>query len=223
MEDARLNAVYHAASYLFVQKGFDHTQVSEIAKMSNIATGTVYNLFAGKKALVHFVLLATMDKEYLKHDIVTPVKEVNHEILASHLNRIVEGLFSQISVKDARGNPAISLMDLLSKVYDYASDYQVAFNIINENKEVLPELEAIYRSYVNNLYELLKNNLNYYIEVKEVRDIEMPELHIRNILEGITWWAMYLPYQNISQKVSEEKAKEIAMDTLKHTYLVNPS
>lgn len=222
MADQRLKAVYEAASFLFIKKGYENTQVSEIAKKANIATGTVYNLFTGKKSIIHFVLLATFDKDYLEGDITLPIQEMDDEILLGHQNRILEELFSQIDRKTKDGKPRITFMELLSKVFDYAAQYQVAFNIINDNRRALPDLEGVYRDYVNRLYKLFSDNISYYISINEIRTIELPELHIRNIMEGITWWSMYLPYQALDSNVPTHKAKEIALDILKHSYLVNP-
>jgi len=222
MADQRLKEVYDAASFLFIKKGYLNTQVSEVANRAGIATGTIYNLFSGKKALLHFVILATFDKDYMNGDISLPIKEVEDELIIKKLCEILDQLFSQIERKTEDGEPAQSFIDLLSVIFDYAANYQVAFNLINDNWNVLQKIEERYRQYVNRLYDLLEKKLEYYIKQGEVREIEEPGLHLRNIFEGITWWSMYIPYQHPEKKIPITQAKRIALNILEHAYLINP-
>jgi hypothetical protein len=68
----------------------------------------------------------------------------------------------------------------------------------------------------------MESDMRTYIARGEVRDVALPELHIHNILEGITWWAMYVPDQAPDLKLPVAKAKEIALDVLRHAYLTQP-
>lgn len=222
MVNQRLKAVYDAASYLFIKKGYANTQVSQIAEEAKIATGTIYNLFSGKKAILHFVLLCTFDKHYLDGDITLPIKEADTELIIQHLSHIAEKLFLKIERRTIDGEPVQSFADMLSTLFDYTASYHVAFSIINDNRSAFYEIEKKYRQYLNHLYKVIEENLSYYIERGEVRKVELPELHIRNIIEGITWWSMYLPYQDTDMKLPIVKAKDIALDILKHAYMKNP-
>lgn len=219
MTDLRLKAVYDAASYLLVKNGYANTQVSQIAKKANIATGSIYNLFSGKKSILHFVLMSTFVEDYLYGEITLPIKEVDTELIIEQLSRVVNPLFDIIEDINSQGVPVLSFDDMLSHLFDFTAKYHVAFSIINDNRSVLIEVENKYSNYVNRLYAVVEKKLLHYIECGEVREIEYPELHMRNIFEGITWWAMYLPYQAPEKKVSVAKAKEIALDILKHAYM----
>lgn len=219
MTDRRLRAVYDAASSLFVSRGYAGTQVSEIAERAGIATGSVYNLFASKAAILHFVLLGTLDTQYLDRDIPLPMAEAEHEAISGHLARVAEGLFSRIESSDAGSQ---SFADMLSILFNYAADYQVAFNIINDSRSGLCDIQLQYRRHVERLHHVVLTRLLGHIERGEVRPVEMPELHIRNILEGIIWWAMYLPHQAPGLELTPSKAKRIALDVLKHAYMTRP-
>ncbi len=222
MANQRLKAVYAAASFLFIKKGYANTQVSQIAEQANIATGTIYNLFKGKKSILHFVLVCTFDKNYLNGDIKLPIKEIDTELIIQNLSQIVEELFLKIEKRTEDGEPVQSFADLLSTLFDYVANYHVAFSIINDNRPVLYEIEEKYRQYVNHLYKVIEENLLHYIKKGEVRNVELPKLHIRNILEGITWWGMYLPYQAPDMNLPVSKTKDIALDILKHAYMKKP-
>lgn len=215
MTDPRLKAVYDAASFLFVKKGYANTQVSEIAEAAGIATGTTYSLFAGKRAILHYVVLGTLDKDHLNKEMSLPIEEVEPESIILRLAQIGDDLFSQIDLlKD--GAPTQSFAEMLSSLFDCTASYQVAFNIINDNKPALAEVEAVYRRYVNRLHRVVENNLARYIERGEVRPIELPELHVGTIIEGIIWWAMYLPHR--VPHITVPTAKRISLDILLHAY-----
>mgnify|MGYP006305679159 CR=1 FL=1 len=220
--DPRLVTVYEAAGTLFATQGYSTTQVSEIAEAAGIATGTVYALFAGKKAMLTYVLLATLDPSYFDQEIALPVQEVSTEVLKRRLSRVLSDLFGAISRRTDEGEPALSFSGMLSVLFDYVADYHLAFNIINSHEDVLPELGRVYRRSVDRLYRLMENDMRIYIARGDVRDVAMPDLHIHNILEEITWWAMYVPYQAPDRKIPVAKAKAIALDVLRHAYLTHP-
>jgi len=211
MSDNRLKSVYEAASFLFITKGFANTQVSEIAKRANIATGTVYNLFTSKKAILQLVLHATFSMDYLDSEISLPVKEFDIEQIVDELSQVIDLVLTELAGKS-------SFVDLFATLFDYTARYQVAFNTINNNQAALERVEERYRVAVNQIYVLFENKLMEAISNKEIRDIDMPALHIRNIIEIITWWSMYLPYREPGLNVPAGKAKEIAVDVLTHAY-----
>lgn len=222
MADRRLQDVYDAASFLFVKQGYERTQVSEIAERAGVATGTMYNLFSGKKAILDFVLLSTFDRDYLHRDVLLPVQEVESAVLINHLSRVANDLLSQLENRASDGGPALTFSETLGVFFDYAANYQIAFNTINDNRAALRDVEQVYRKHVNKLYKVIEDNLRLCIKRGEVRQVELPGLHIRNIIEGITWWAMHLPYQVADMNVDPAHAKQIALDVLRHAYLVKP-
>jgi AcrR family transcriptional regulator len=64
--NARRDALLNAASDLFSLRGFDAVKVSEIALAADLATGTVYNYFPTKTALLLAILNADLDAMLLQ-------------------------------------------------------------------------------------------------------------------------------------------------------------
>jgi AcrR family transcriptional regulator len=220
--DQRLRAIYDAASNLFLTRGYANTQVSQIAEAANVATGTIYNLFQSKGAILTFVLMVTLDKNYLDEDMPLPVKEASTGTLVRHLAATTERVLRNLDARGQDNEPANSFIEMLSILFDDAAEYHVAFNIINRNGDVLGEVADVYRQAVDRLYHVVERNLLYYIARGEVREVDYPSLHIYNILESIVWWAMQVPYQVPQANISVAKAKEIALDVLTHAYLADP-
>lgn len=222
MADPRLTAVYEAASFLFIRQSYERTQVSDIARQAGVATGTIYNLFAGKKAILHFVLLCTLDKAYLGNDLLLPVQEVEHGLIIRHLSRVAEDLLGQLEARGKNGDLSLSFSQTMTLTLDYAADYQVAFNIINDNRAVLADVREVYQGFVKRLYNVIEENLNRGIARGEVRDVDFPSLHIRSVMDHIIWWSMHMPYAVPDTAITPAEAKAVAMDILHHAYLVNP-
>jgi len=219
MTDYRFEKIYQSASKFLIKQGYKNTQVSDIAKDAGIATGSIYNLFAGKKAILTFVVYYNLMDGQI--DITSPFAPVETSLMVEQLKANVDPFLEEIKKVNKEGHPNLSFEEMLSTLFDLVAKYQQAFSIINDHKSVLPELEAVYRSYVDDLYEIILRNLEAYKKDGRIRSIDFLPLHIRNILEGITWWAMYVPYEddNSSISITKEEAKIQALAVLTKGYI----
>lgn len=218
--DPRLWVVYSAANRLFIKRGYAATHVSDIAETAGIATGSVYNLFSGKKAVLHYVVHTTLlGQPAIADPAELPIDVIPEEDIAETMTQKADALFSQLKQP---GEVPISFGALLEVLFDCIASYQVAFNLINRSPDVLSQLHEQYRQYMKRLYRVIEECLRHGIAEGEVRPVCYPELHVRNILEDIAWWAMLLPYEEVSVQPPVEVAREIALDTLRHAYLVRP-
>ena len=89
--NARRDALLNAASDLFSLRGFDAVTVSEIALAADLATGTVYNYFPTKTALLLALLSADLD---------AMLREINRGETAGE--EPIEALLSVFRVVDRR-------------------------------------------------------------------------------------------------------------------------
>lgn len=221
MTDQRFEKIYQSASKLLIKQGYKNTQVSDIAKDAGIATGSIYNLFAGKKAILTFVVYYNLMDGQI--DISSPLAPVDTSLMVERLKAIVDPFLEELQGLNKEGHPNLSFEEMLSTLFDLVAKYQQAFSIINDHKSVLAEVEAVYRRYVDELYRIILRNLEAYKKRGSIRSIDYLPLHIRNILEGITWWAMYVPYQDDMSSISitQEEAKTQALAVLTKGYIEN--
>ncbi|MDP2856628.1 MAG: helix-turn-helix domain-containing protein [Bacillota bacterium] len=218
--DPRLWGVYSAASHLFIKRGYAATHVSDIAEAAGIATGSVYNLFSGKKAVLHYVVHSTLlGQPAIADPAELPIPVIPELDIAETMTQKADALFKRLKPP---GQVPIPFGDMLEVLFDCIASYQVAFNLINKNPDVLPHLHEQYQQYMKRLYRVTEECLRHGIADGAVRPVCYPELHVRNILEDIAWWAMLLPYEEVSVQLSVEVAREAALDTLRHAYLVRP-
>ncbi len=219
MSDVRLEKIYLEAGRLFITKGYINTKVSEIAAAAGVATGTMYNLFSGKEAILAFVIQATFDKEWLKQDISLPITQMDAAILQNSLHKVLDDIHTSIiEIKDEAGRICKDFPTFVSEIFDMCADYLLAFNNIETNAGVLEELWQEFFAARTSFYEKLQENLKCYMEVGQIRQIDYLPLHVENMIHILTWWSMnsYISMPQI--EVPREVSKEIAVGMIVRAY-----
>lgn len=220
MADQRLQKIYMAAGRLFNNKRYANTKVAEIAAAAGIATGTIYNLFTSKKAILTFVIQVSLDKEYLNRDIILPIEETDKEVLIALTNQAMVRVFNHIlNITDENGLICKSFIQFISEIFDMNADYLLATNNIEHNANILKDLATIFFPSQVRFLNKVEENLKLYMEAGEIRQLEYPRVHVQSINDILTWWAMnaYIAMPDIS--VPRETAKQIAVDLVAHAYL----
>lgn len=221
MSDTRLEKIYFEAGRLFNTKGYNNTKVSEIAEAAGVATGTMYNLFSGKEAVLSFVIQATLDKEWLNQDISLPMKQINIVVLQNSLQKVINDIDSSVmEINDAQENVCKDFSFFISDVFDMFAAYLLAFNNIETNADVLEELWKEYSIARKRFFEKLERNLKKYIQVGQIRPIEYLPLHVENIVHILTWWSMNAAMHMPQIEVTHEIAKEICVGMIVRTYAI---
>lgn len=219
MKDFRLEKIYLEAGRLFNKKGYINTKVSEIADAAGVATGTMYNLFSSKEAILSFVIQATLDKEWLKQDLSLPIKKLDVVILQNSLKKVLDEInISVMEIKNEKGIIYKSFSSFVSDIFDMCADYLLAFNNIETNAGVLEELWQDFLSARTNFYGRLEENLKLYIEDGQIRQIEYLPLHVENIIHILTWWSVNFYIHMPQIEVTREVAKEIGVGMIIRAY-----
>ncbi len=60
----KIQAILSSACTLFARKGYEHTPISEIAKMAGVAGGTIIYHFKSKENLLHILTWRTLNEAY---------------------------------------------------------------------------------------------------------------------------------------------------------------
>lgn len=218
--DKRLPAIYRAASKLFVTRGYRQTQVSDIARESSISTGSVYSLFASKRAIFEYVLKCIFIEGYSGEEITLPVSEEDEGELAKEIANLMGELLSGILGAN-EGNPRElrPFTEFLPAIYGIFEKYGLAFLIFEHNAASWPELCGQYYRFRLQFIEKFTSTFHLYVQRGEVRAIEHPNYHARFIIETFSWWGMHAKHDFCDISVSDEAAKAVTMDALFHAYL----
>lgn len=222
MADPRLRSIYFHAGRLFNKKRYANTKVAEIAAASGVATGTIYNLFASKKAILTFVIRASLDNGYLDQDIELPVEETDPKLLLELFSRFEDRVFNQVlRITDADGKITRSFPQMLSDMFDVDADALLGMNNIEHNADILRELAPVYFTMREELFRVMEENLVIYMGAGEIRQVEYPRIHVQSITDILTWWAMNAYVAMPEKAVPRETARKIAVDLVLRAYLTN--
>ena len=88
--EVRRQEIIEAAKTLFIKEGFDKTNVSDIAKHINVASGLVYHYFKSKNELLYAVI----------DELVKEAAGIKEKIVAEHNGKIIECLELILSQRD---------------------------------------------------------------------------------------------------------------------------
>jgi AcrR family transcriptional regulator len=222
MADLRLHSIYFQAGRLFNTKRYANTKVSEIAAAAGVATGTIYNLFTSKKAILTFVIRASLDKNYLDGDIELPVEEADSKYLLSLFSQLHDRIFDHIlKITDDNGDVCRSFAQMITDIFDILADTLLATDNIETNAGILRELANAFFPARNQFLQVIEENLKIYMETEEIRRLDFPRVHVQSIIDILTWWAMnaYIAMPDIS--VPRGTARENAVGLVARAYLSN--
>lgn len=209
MPDTRLEKIYIESSRLFNTKGYINTKVSEIAAAAGVATGTIYNLFSGKEAILSFIIQATLDKEWLKQDITLPIRQIDVKLLQHTLQKVLDHIDASVmQIHDEHGAIVKDFPTFISGIFDMCADYLPAFNNIETNAGILKELWQIFLPARARFYAKLADHLQCYMDAGLIHPIDYLPLHVENIVHILTWWStnayMSMPQLAIPREAARE-------------------
>ena len=133
MADSRLHDIYFHAGRLFNTKRYANTKVSEIAKAADVATGTIYNLFTSKKAILTFVIHASLDRDYLNGDIELPIEETDMRLLLELYTHMMNRMGCILQITDSDGNINKSFSQMIIELFDFHADVLLGTNNIEQH------------------------------------------------------------------------------------------
>ncbi|EPY10961.1 TetR/AcrR family transcriptional regulator [Paenibacillus alvei] len=222
MADARLHSIYFHAGRLFNTKRYANTKVSEIADAAGVATGTIYNLFTSKKAILTFVIRASLEKDYLDSDIALPIEEADMNRMSELFVKLHDRIFNDIlRIEDANGSIIKRFKQMVSDIFDMSADILLATGNIETNASILPELADAFFPVKDKFFQVFEHNLTIYMEAGEIRKMDYPRVHVQCINDILVWWAMNANILMPDISVPRDAAREIAVDLVARAYLID--
>lgn len=215
--DKRLYDILAAASRLFILKGYNEAQIADIARDASISTGTIYSLFASKKAIFHFTLQCIFDPDRLSGDIKIPVGEMEPGDL-SNLKNVVTDHYRQFYLANIEPAKMPPFKEMLSNAYDLLSKFGAGFLIFERNEAEWSKMSSVYFQERQQYIENLESRLKTYMEKGEIRPLEHLEYHTRLIIETLAWWCMHRKYDPRAVNLNDQIAKNVVLDALVHAY-----
>lgn len=218
MTEDTIKRVIASANTLFIHQGYKVTQISQIAKASGIATGSIYHLFENKLALLQFVLRYAVEELDLAN-ISFPVAEVLESDLKKEL---IEAFLKRLDVFTSKKQGNYSFHEMLCDAFDLISQNASSNLIFEHNLTECGELANAYLEYRLIFFKTMTDYIDYFEQKGVLKPIKRKQLSVRFILETLAFWAMHLPYDALGPNadITPSVAKEVAVETLCSAYLL---
>lgn len=126
-KDFKRNIILDASKSLFLEKGFEHTTIDEIAAKCGFAKGSIYNYFSSKQDIIESLLI-----EFKEFSATEVKKIVNEKIPCSKKIAKLVDFFYEISLKNPKkifekffkdnNNLVLFVKDVFTKISTHEED-----------------------------------------------------------------------------------------------------
>ena len=222
MNDARILKIYDTAGRMFIQQGYNQTQIDHIVKEVGISVGSLYDLFSGKKAILKFILKCTIDHNFMDEDLKFPITEELFEDLNQEIKNFLDEKAEQFSEPLGRQAENYPFEQMLNDAYEVIQRYRIGCLIVEKNPAACGRLFDYYREYRKRFYHSILEFMKIYAEKEMIRKMDSLELAVIFIVESMSWWAMDIRYDTFEPQdnISDEAAKNTCLGTLVNAYKI---
>ena len=216
----RLQAIYTAASSLFINKGYIRTQMKDIAKEIGLSTGMLYVYFKGKKEILDFILKCTIDPCFIGREFQYPIDGLLFSGLSDEIVSVFNDTHQKFSEPISQRAVGYSFEQMLSDAFDLIARYGTGCLVLEKNINDIGKLGDYYINYRKEFFNNVLDYVNLYLANGELREIKYPELTAQQIIETLSWWGMHVQNDafETQKNIPQAVAKEICLDNLIHAY-----
>jgi AcrR family transcriptional regulator len=208
----RLEHIGDAALTAFSELGFRRAQMSDIARISAVAQGTLYLYVKSKEALFWLALQRAMGEELV-------TEPVEGELLA-HVQQKLTLSLSMPLLWGATATNVPPLMPTLGEIWDSIERYASAIRLVERCAQDWPELAAMFYS---ELRPTLLRKITAYLEAGAeqgvLRRVSDPALAARVVIEAMAWFAIHRHGDADGRYYDPAAAKAATLDALFHAYI----
>jgi Transcriptional regulator len=218
--DAKLKNIFESACTLFINSGYSETKMKDIAKLSDISVGSLYDLFDSKRALLDFIFLANLDKNNLTSQHDFPLHELSTNYLIKITKSTYETYTEQLNSKLLATDNSYSLETLIFDLFDIFKIYGRYFLILEKNPTIDYQLLNLYEKYRKTLY----NNIATYLKRNEnIRQTSDSKYDSMMIVDLVFWWSTHKKYdsfENYKNKYDMDTMSKTIIDALTKGYQI---
>ncbi len=210
----RLDDIIRAAFRVFMAKGYQRTQMADVARELGVSPGTLYNYVASKEALFHVLIDRAFLREAAPPPPVLPVptpppgatlERLRERLTADSVIPALEAALTRRRVTDARAE----LERIVRDLYALIERNRQAITLIERSALELPDLARLF--YGTTRRELVAR-LTRYLEARTRRGHMRPlpdcGAAARLILEAAAWFAMHRYRDPDASTIPGEVARE---------------
>ena len=210
----RLEQLVECATRIFIEQGYAHTQMADVAAALGVAKGTVYLAVESKEALFDLVArYADAPRPFEKKPrlpVRTPrpgatVRYVREQLAASGVPHTLSSALARQRVSDVRAE----LDAIVRELYDTVARNRHGIKLLDRSARDYPELAALwFEGARDGLIGLLAKYIEDRTRRKALRAVPDPAVAARLLIETVVFWAVHRHWDPHPQIVDERTAKE---------------
>ncbi len=210
----RFEPLVDVATRVFIDGGYQRTQMADVADAMGVAKGTLYLYVESKEALFDLaVRLADAPRPLRAPEnlpLRTPRAGATATYVASELAKSpVLALLDSFLTKKRRGDARFELEMFVRELYEELSRHRRALKLVDQSAKDLPDLAAVWFDTARGgLIDQLTRYLDDRIGARLLRRVPDTRAAARVIIETTVFWAVHRHWDSHPQAVDESKSKE---------------
>lgn len=216
----RLEHLVHCATAVFIQQGYQRTQMADVAAALGVAKGTLYLYVESKDALFDLVLRCADAEHPLTHLPSLPLPHpkpgatlhyVRERLAANQTFPALAGALTRQRVRDA----GAELTTIVRELYDTLARNRQGITLLDRSAHDHPELAALwFEGARGGVLALLTQYLENRMHRKLLRPAPDVAVAARWLLETLVFWAVHRHWDPHPQPVDEAVARDTVVQLM---------
>ena len=211
----RLQRLVEVATGVFIDQGFRHTRMDDVAEALGVAKGTVYLYVESKEALFDLVCRAA-DRPFevpKELPVKSPPAGATTQYIVERLaaGQVMPALAEALAGRQ-RDMPD-ELAAIVGDIYDALARNRVGIKLVDRSARDIPDLGRIWfgdgRGF---LVETLTHYLQSRVRAGQVRPALDVQVAARFMVETCAFWAVHRHWDSARQELSEDRARAAVID-----------
>jgi AcrR family transcriptional regulator len=205
----RIEQLVRAATEVFIDRGFQRTQMADIAEALGVAKGTLYLYVESKDALFDLAC-RNADHPFVKPQrlpVPTPRPRATMKLIAERLGAAM----ASIPAIDAQAD----LATIVAALYDTLARNRVGLKLVDRSARELPELAVLWFGTGRmTVVAALDRYLTAGIRAGRIRPVADAAVAARFIVETCAFWAVHRHWDAAPQSVDDATARSSVIDLI---------
>ncbi|MEO8601089.1 MAG: helix-turn-helix domain-containing protein [bacterium] len=210
----RFQELVDCATRVFIEQGYAHTQMADVAEGMGIAKGTLYLYVESKEALFDLVVRCADAEPPLTTPKRLPLPTPRPGATLQYVRkRLAEQppLPALLAALDRQrvADPEVELAEIVREIYRTLSRNHRAIKLMDRSAQFHPELSAVWFTGARgSLIENLSKYLEGRIKRKLFRSVPDTAVAARVIVETLVTWAVHRHWDPSPQAIDDQTAED---------------
>jgi AcrR family transcriptional regulator len=219
----RFESIVAAAAKVFLAKGYQRSQMSDIAEAMGVAPGTLYLYVESKEALFDFVIRSSVVPELTRGSVQFPIQTPPAEATLKFIRESLEkdGRIEALeqALKTRKPDEPNQLERIVRELFQKMQKSWLAVKLIERSAMDWPELASLwFGRYRLRVIEQLADYFERRMSRDLLRSSPDPKATARLAIELVAYFAMHRHTDPYPTAIDDATAEELVVDALINAY-----